>query len=97
MDELKPLNETAKYQNWHRHLKENQITLNSIDPIYIHRSDESLHFSYYERRMTWDDIKSLDGQTGKERMSIRICTSLRFRKPNSGLLTCVAFWRIYCT
>ena len=40
MRDPKPLTETAKYQNWHRHLEENQITLNGIDPIYVHRTEK---------------------------------------------------------
>jgi ADP-sugar diphosphatase len=40
MSESKPLNQTAKYQTWHRHLEENQITVNGIDPIYVHRAEK---------------------------------------------------------
>lgn len=40
MSESKPLNQMAKYQNWHRHLEENQIILDSIDPIYVHRAQQ---------------------------------------------------------
>jgi ADP-sugar diphosphatase len=40
MSDSKPLNQTAKYQNWHRHLEDNQITLNGIDPIYVHRAEK---------------------------------------------------------
>lgn len=40
MNEPKPLNQTTKYQNWLRHLDENQITLHSAEPIHVHRAQK---------------------------------------------------------
>ncbi|WP_018621837.1 NUDIX hydrolase [Spirosoma luteum] len=40
MNESKPLNQTAKYQKWHRHLEENQVSINGIDPVYVHRAEK---------------------------------------------------------
>ena len=40
MPDLKPLGDVPKYQNWYRHLEENKIKINQIEPLYIHRADK---------------------------------------------------------
>ncbi|WP_223834292.1 hypothetical protein [Spirosoma profusum] len=46
MSVIKPLTKTAIYQNWHRHLVENKVTINEIDPIYVHRAEKDGHVLY---------------------------------------------------
>jgi ADP-sugar diphosphatase len=60
MSDLKLLNQTAKYQNWHRHLEENQITIHKIDPLYIHRAEQDGSVLYALLRL---DARSPEGAT----------------------------------
>ncbi|WP_420148220.1 NUDIX hydrolase [Spirosoma sp.] len=40
MNEPIPLTQSAKYQNWYQNLEKNQVTINAIDPIYVHRAQK---------------------------------------------------------
>lgn len=102
MSQPKSLNQTAKYQNWHRHLEANQLTINGIDPRPLFSAtatrDEALYFFSYEQWMALADIKALDGKsTGKEseneHMKLHIAT---FPEAQERMLTWMAFWLICC-
>ncbi len=40
MTDQEQLTDSAKYQNWHRHLNENDIRLNDVEELYLHRADK---------------------------------------------------------
>jgi ADP-sugar diphosphatase len=40
MEQQKQLNDAAKYQTWRSHLEQNQITINQVEPLYVHQAQK---------------------------------------------------------
>ena len=61
MEQLAALSGTPKFETWHKHLEENRIQVNTIEPLYIHRTqkDNSVLFALLKVDATTPDDTKL--------------------------------------